>query len=196
MSGRCDASSKWLIEHLGEAIPRLCGLTGVRSCKAVHSERVRLGQLPNGPIEAVLEGDPESRLFLVEMAAFPEPRVVQQHARGATPGYVDRGIVPEVVAVVLHRRGRRPVPPQWSKSSRFQSTEIAIRWRIVELWKLSAEKLLAREDPGLVPWSVPCSFDGSPEPLFRRCREIIDRRARGRTRGPARRHTAAGQLPR
>jgi hypothetical protein len=58
---------------------------------------------------------------------------------------------------------------------------VEVQWRIVELWKVPAEELLAAGDPGLmrVPSRrlgvVPLSrFSGRPEPVLRRCREVIE----------------------
>jgi hypothetical protein len=61
-------------------------------------------------------------------------------------------------------------------------TEVAVQWRLVELWKVPAEILLATADPGLMPWAPLTRFAGPPEPVVRRCREIIDRSARGTER--------------
>ena len=43
--------------------------------------------------------------------------------------------------------------------------------------------MLATEDIGLVPWALLGRYQGEPEPLFRRCREIIDAKASDDERG-------------
>jgi hypothetical protein len=50
-------------------------------------------------------------------------------------------------------------------------------WKVIELWTLPAEDLLAAEDVGLIPWVPLTRFDGPPEPIFRECRARIDRDA-------------------
>jgi hypothetical protein len=45
---RYDRSSKWLLEHHGDSLLRLGGLTGVTSCRAVQTEVVQPRQLPDG----------------------------------------------------------------------------------------------------------------------------------------------------
>ena len=50
-------------------------------------------------------------------------------------------------------------------------------WRVIELWTIPAEKLLAAGDVGMIPW-VPLSYiDGPPEPVLRECRARIDAQA-------------------
>ncbi len=50
-------------------------------------------------------------------------------------------------------------------------------WRVVNLWRLPAADLLATDEPGLAPWATVARWDGPPEALFRRCRDLIDRKA-------------------
>jgi hypothetical protein len=57
--------------------------------------------------------------------------------------------------------------------SPLDTSELRLRWRIVELWTLPAEELLATEDPGVMPWVPLTRFEGPPEPIFRRCSEVI-----------------------
>jgi hypothetical protein len=45
------------------------------------------------------------------------------------------------------------------------------------LWTIPAEQLLALNDLGLIPWLPLTQFDGPPESLLRRCRELIDQQA-------------------
>ena len=45
------------------------------------------------------------------------------------------------------------------------------------LFILEAEEPLSAGDVGLIPWLPQVHFDGPPEPIFRQCRERIDRDA-------------------
>src|SRR5262249_16201738 len=47
--------------------------------------------------------------------------------------------------------------------------------KVVELWLLPAEDLLAAADVGLMPWVSLAQFEGPPEPVLERCQERIDR---------------------
>jgi len=52
-----------------------------------------------------------------------------------------------------------------------------VRWKVVELWSIPAEKLLDAHDIGLIPWVPLTQFDGPPEPIFQQCRTRIDEQA-------------------
>jgi hypothetical protein len=75
MRFRYDKSSKWLIEHHGDAILRLAGLTNIQSWKPLQAELVQPRQLPDGLLEARLSGRPRTDLFLIEISTYPQNRV-------------------------------------------------------------------------------------------------------------------------
>jgi hypothetical protein len=78
---------------------------------------------------------------------------------------------------VLHPKGNYEAPEEVELASPLGLSRCTIRWKVVELWTLSAEDLLQAGDVGLVPWVPLAKFDGPPEQVVRRCREIIDRAA-------------------
>jgi len=123
-----DRSSKWLIEHHGASLLRLAGFGPARSCKALHAEVVQPGQLPDGLLEAHLEGAEGPRLFLVEIATYPETRTIRQLARDALLTYLDRELLPEVVALVLHPRGRLRVARGMETASPSGETRLELTW--------------------------------------------------------------------
>jgi hypothetical protein len=92
--------------------------------------------------------------------------------------YLDRQVLPEVLVVVLHPKGQLQVADTLALASPRDWTRWQASWRVVELWKLPAEDLLAAQDPGLVPWIPLMNFSGPPEPVLRQCREIINQKAR------------------
>jgi hypothetical protein len=55
---------------------------------------------------------------------------------------------------------------------------LVCRWKVVELWELAADDLLAAGDVGLVPWVPLTRFQGPPAPLLEECRRRIDKQAR------------------
>ncbi|WP_165227363.1 hypothetical protein [Aquisphaera insulae] len=172
-----DKSSKWLIQHHGGAILRLAGVSGIVRWKALQSEVVQPRALPDSLVEALLAGASDPRLFVLEMATYPEPRVVEQAVRDAALVYLDRGELPEVIVVVLSPKGRYRVPRQAEILSGWGRTIWNLRWHVVELWTIPAEDLLAAPEIGAVPWALLGRIDGPPEPFFRRCRARIDREA-------------------
>jgi hypothetical protein len=172
-----DKSSKWLIEHHGDAILWLAGVRGVETCKALHAEVVQPQQLPDGILEVTLTGQEEKALFVVELATFPEARLLEQVSRDLALVYLDRGVVPEVVSVVLHPKGAYRVSGSLDLCSRQGLTRWQVNWRVVELWTVPAADLLAANDVGLIPW-VPLAAPGDdPRAVLQECRTRIDRQA-------------------
>lgn len=101
-----DKASKWLIQHYGDAILRIGGVTNLVSWKPIQAELVQPGQLPDGLIEAQLAGEPKPRPFILELATYPEERLHDQLTRDMLMVLLDRGVLPDALALVLHPRGR------------------------------------------------------------------------------------------
>lgn len=173
--GEYDRSSKWLIQHHGDSILKLAGVGNITSWRALQAEVVQPGQLPDGVIEVRHADDDEPTLYVVEIATYPERRVQDQLLRDALLVFLDRRVLPEVVALVLHPKGFFRPPATLTLRSPRAWTEVNVRWRVVELWTLPAEELLATNDPGLMPWVPLTQIHGPARPVFERCRAIIDR---------------------
>jgi predicted transcriptional regulator len=182
-----DNSSKWLIEHHGGALLRLSGISGFTSWRTAHTQRTHPTQMPDGLLEVIFPEHPEPDLFVLEVATFPERRAEEQAARDAALVWLDRGVVPDVVTLVLHPKGKVRVSGQWQSSSRRGAARLAFTWTVVEMWTLSAENLLALNDVGLIPWVPLAQTERPPEALLRQCRERIEQQAK-----PALCHTATG----
>ncbi len=89
--------------------------------------------------------------------------------------WLGRQVLPEVVVLFLYPRGN-VVPVECVKlNSRQGCTTLDASWRIVKLWEVPAEDLLATGDVGVVPWVPLAKFDGPPEPIIRECRGLIDK---------------------
>ena len=180
--GDYDRSSKWLIQHYGKSLLRLAGFETIEEWRAVQAEVVQPTQLPDGLIEARLAGQETPAPFVVEIATYPETRTYRQLARDGFLVYLDRDELPEILVVLLHPRGDLRVTDSFEINSKLKLTKVSLQWRVVELWNLDAEELLATNDPGLMPWVSLTKFDGPPEPVLKRCRRIIDERARAEER--------------
>jgi predicted transposase YdaD len=175
-----DKSSKWLIQHHGDSLLRLAGIGRLSSWRPLQAEVVQPRQLPDGLLEARLEGRGKDDLFLLEIATYPEARAHEQLLRDLTMVHLARRRLPEVVMIILCRRGKVKVESSWEVSSPLRLTSLRTSWRIVELWKVPAAELMASGDVGLIPLVPLTAFDIPPDRLLRQCREQIDRRASSR----------------
>jgi hypothetical protein len=175
--GVYDRSSKWLIQHHGDAILQLAGIGDVESWRPLQAELVQPTQLPDGLIEAELAGRPIPLPFLIEVATYPEARVIEQAFRGLALAYLERRTLPELVVVVLSQRGNQTVPSSHELLSELGGTAFLARWRVVEMWRLSPTDLFSTENPGIFPLVPLTDVGPTPESVFRECRERIEREA-------------------
>jgi hypothetical protein len=171
--GVFDRSSKWLIERHGDALLRLAGMGGIVWWRALHSELVQTGQLPDGLLEVQFQGRQKTSLVVLEIATYPETRVEEQLLRDQLLVLLSRRILPNVLAVVLHPKGAYRVPLGAEFVSDLGWSRADLGWKVVEMWTLPASELLATGDPGLMPWVPLTQYDGPPEPIFHRCSEVI-----------------------
>jgi predicted transposase YdaD len=170
-----DRSSKWLLEHQGRGLAIVGGMSEVISCKSIQAEVVHPLKLPDGLLEVKQRGRSEPRLLLVEFCTYPESRTARQMLDDIMLVVQARKVLPEVLALVLCQKGAAQVLERHKETSDLGWTSIGGKWKVQELWKLSAEEMLAVPDIGVVPWVPLMAFDGPPEPLLRRCRDRIDR---------------------
>jgi hypothetical protein len=173
-----DRGSKRLIEHQGNAILLLAGITGVRSWRPAAAELVAPRQLPDGLLEVTFEGQQQPDLFLLEIATYPERRTDRQARDDVLLVLLDRGVLPEMLTVVLRQKGQLTVSGEAEQTSRLGFTRVGFKSEVLELWTVQAERLLAAGDVGVVPWLLLTAFEGPPEEMARLCRERIDRDAK------------------
>jgi hypothetical protein len=172
-----DKSSKYLVQQHGKGILFLGGARGVRLCRAMQAELVQPRRLPDGLLEVFFHGRQKPVRVLIEVATYPEKRVLEQALDDLTLATVQFRQPPELLIVVLQPRGRFRVPRRHERQSRLGWSSLAGGWNVVELWTLAAEDLLAAGDVGVVPWVPLARFDGPPEELLDRCRERIEAQA-------------------
>jgi hypothetical protein len=172
-----DKGSKWLIQHHGDAILRLAGIRGIVSWKPLQAEPVHPRRLPDGLIEVRRRGKPRPVLFALEVSTYPYRRLAKLAADDALLIYLERGSVPEVVAMALRPLGKGPVPHERVVRSEEGTTRIHVQWKVLELWKIPVVDLLAAGDVGLIPLVPLAHFDGPLEPILLECRERIERDA-------------------
>ena len=169
-----DRGSKWLIQHRGDAILRLGGVRNIRAWRSLQSEVVQPKQMPDGVLEVEVEGQTEPDLYVIEIATYPESRNPEQLLRDTAMVYLARRVLPEVMVLVLRPKGKKRVVSTQKLTSRQGWTHWQASVRVVELWKVLAEELLATNDVGLVPWVPLTNFEGPPEAILQKCRERID----------------------
>ena len=114
-------------------------------------------------------------LVLVEVATYPEKRIVGQMQDGIRLVRQVHGVLPDAVVLCLCPRGMYRVPAKVEDTSSLGWTSEALAWKVVELWTLSAEALLAAPNVGVVPWATAAHYDGPPEILLQRCRDRLER---------------------
>jgi hypothetical protein len=172
-----DKSSKWLIQHHGDSILRLGGVREIVSWRALQAELIQPRRLPDGLIEAQLEGQVSPDPFVVEIFTYPDARAVHQALEDALQVYLDRKVLPEVLVVFLHPKGKLKIAGTATLRSNQGFTELNASWKIVRLWKVPVDELLELGDVGLIPWVPLARFDGPAEPILQRCRARIDQGA-------------------
>ena len=172
-----DRSTKWLLQHHGDSILRLGGVGPVESWRALQADIVHPRRLPDGLLEVTLAGRTVPDLFLVEIATYAERRVPDQLADDIALVLLERRMLPEVLTVVLHTRGNARVGDSHELRSRLGWTRLAVAWRVVELWNVPAEQLLAVNDIGLIPWVPLAQFSDPPAVMLQECRRRIDQQS-------------------
>ncbi|MBY0521836.1 MAG: hypothetical protein K2R98_00470 [Gemmataceae bacterium] len=168
-----------MVEHFGAVLLRLAGVMEIASCRAAPPEVVLPRQLPDGLLEVHFTGQSDPDWFLVEIATDPGRRASEQAMRDAMSFWLARRVLPEVVTLVLRPKGTYQIPRTVAFESRLNFTRLELRWRVIELWTLSAEQLVAAQEVGLVPWVPLARFDGPAEPILQQCRALIDQKTTG-----------------
>jgi hypothetical protein len=173
-----DRSGKWMVTHHGDSLLRLAGMKNLRAWRPGPAEVLTPLQAPDGFLEVFLDNDPQPSPVLIEIATYPEHRAADQSLFDALSVLLARRQVPDVLTVVLHPKGQIRLAGSHQRASRQAWTSVAVAWRVLELWTLAAEELLAANDVGLIPWVPLTTFAGPPEELLRQCRERIDQQAK------------------
>lgn len=168
-----DRAAKWIVTHHGDTLLRLGGITGFTRWKPLQSEVVAPRRLPDGLLEVRFPNDPEPTLVLVEIETYPDNSADAQVLDDLMLIAVDRGVVPEVVSLVLKPKGNLTVTGRAERASRRGGTTLGGAWSVVRLWELDAEELFAVGDVGLVPWIPLARSSQPPEQLLARCRDQL-----------------------
>jgi hypothetical protein len=169
-----DKSSKWYIQHHGNSILWMAGVQNIAAWTPLQAELVLPRQLPDGVLSVLEHGQTKPDIYILEIATYPDARVPSQAVRDTALGLLERGVLPEVLVLFLHKKGNVAAASSVELKSRKGFTRMKLWWRAVKLWELPAEELLTAGDVGLVPWVPLAKLSGPPEPIIRRCRARID----------------------
>lgn len=169
-----DRGSKWLLEHHGDSVLRLAGITGFSSWRPAPTELVHPLESPDGVLEVFFPGRDEPDPVIVEIATYPERRVNDQMARDAMVVLLGRRVLPTLLTIVLHPKGNLRVTGDHAWTCPQGRTRLGLQWQVIELWTLAAGDLLAAADVGLIPLVPLTHIDGPPDVVFRQCRQRID----------------------
>lgn len=172
-----DPSSKLVIAHFSGAILKLAGHRGVTRSEPIGGELVQTRQLPDGLVQVRYADRPAPAYALIEIGTYPEKRMVTQLARGSAMTWLHRRQWPDAVGMVLAPRGRYRVADHLEMHGPTGVAFGHFGWKVIELWTLPAEQLLADGDLGMVPWVPLAQYSGDAEALLRECRRRIDRQA-------------------
>ncbi len=141
--------------------------------EAAPSRTVAPRRTPDGLIEVRFPGDPQPALVLVEIETYPDADNDRQVLDDLMVLALDRGAVPEVVSLVLKPKGHLVTTGRSERVGPRGRTRVSGSWPVVRLWELSADDLLAMNDPGVIPWVPLTKSDAPPESLMATCRERI-----------------------
>ena len=127
-----DISGKWLIQHHGDSILRLGKVRDIVSWRPLQAEVVHPGRLPDGLLEVQIAGQPRPDLFLLELQTYPDKGLAEQVLRNQMLVYLEWGVLPEALALILHPkpRGQFRVPAEMGLQSRLGFSELRARWRV------------------------------------------------------------------
>lgn len=174
-----DRSGKWLLEHHGDSLLRLAGITGFRAWRPAPTELVHPLESPDGVLEIFFPGRTEPDPVIVEIATYPERRVNEQMARDAMVVLLGRRVLPTLLTVVLHPKGNLRLTGDHAWACPQGRTRLGLQWQVIELWTLAAGDLLAAADVGLMPLVPLTRIDGPPDVVLRQCRQRIDQAPEG-----------------
>ncbi|MBW3595839.1 MAG: DUF4351 domain-containing protein [Planctomycetes bacterium] len=171
-----DRSSKWLIQHHGDSILRLASITS--SAGAQHKRRsCSRGSFPMDCWTCACAARIRTTCFYGKLRHFRSGGQPTNLVRDTMIVCLDRHELPEVIVLVLRPKGRYRIPTQSRLRSRRGYSSCTVRWTVIELWRLPAEKLLEAGDVGLTPWVMLADSALPPAKLAQRCRTAIEEQA-------------------
>jgi hypothetical protein len=128
-----DKCSKWLIRHHADSILRLAGVHDIASWKPLQAELVMARRLPDGLIEVHHRGEREPSSYIIEVATYPETCLAEQILDDTAAFRLVRRMLPEVVVLFLHPKGKIEAAGSAEIRSRRGFTSWNVGWRAIRL---------------------------------------------------------------
>ena len=158
---RKDRSANWIIERHGGSVLRLANITNFTSWQAAATVMSFPKQIPDGLLDVTFPDRSSPDPFLIEVETDPGADIAEQLRRDAAMVLLARGVLPDILLLVLARKGKLSMPEDQTIRSAHGLAELHLRIRVVNLWTLSANELLAAHDVGLIPWVPLTDYTGS-----------------------------------
>jgi hypothetical protein len=158
---RKDRSASWIIERHGDSLLRLAKVSGFTSWKASSTVMSFPKQMPDGLLDVTFPNRSGPDPFLIEIETYPDQETSAQLRDDAAMVLLTRGVLPDILLIVLHPKGNLVVSPEQVLASAHGLSELRLRIHVVNLWTVPAAELLAANDVGLIPWVPLADFTGS-----------------------------------
>ncbi len=146
-----DKSERWLLTQQAGSILKLAGIYGFTSWTVEESSLVAPRRLPDGMVSVVFPDRPEPVPFLIEIESYSNADADRQMHEALLLARLELGVIPEGICVILSPKGRVRVREKLQVASACGLSKVSATCKVIEVWKLKAEDLLARNDLGLIP---------------------------------------------
>jgi hypothetical protein len=180
---RKDRSASWIIESHGDSLLRLAKIPVFTSWRAGSTVMSFPKQVPDGLLEVTFPNRSEPDPFLIEIETFPNSDTAGQLLDDAAMVLLTRGVLPDILLVVLCPKGNLSISPQQIISSAHGLSDLRLKVHVINLWTVPTSELLAANDVGLIPWAPLTDYAGTPESLLQTCRDRIEQQAAPKEKG-------------
>ena len=107
---RKDRSANWMLEHHAGSLLRLSGITNFTACRAASNVIAYPKRIPDGLIDVMFADRVEAVPFLLEIESYPDSDCLRQLREDAAIVLLSRGVLPDILLVVLAPKGNLIVP--------------------------------------------------------------------------------------
>lgn len=170
-----DPGAKWLLglEPL-ESLWYLAGLTNLVECRPLQPDTLVSRRTPDRVFEVRLAGSQHPSLLLVEVSAYPHEGLSKQMEDSILSIRLAYDQTPDALSIV-----QRPLVSERFSESRTDVgamglTSVQTSWKMIQMWEIDAEWLLATKNPTLLPWAVLARRQISLDSLLERIRGLAE----------------------
>jgi hypothetical protein len=171
-----------MIAHHSPGLLRLAGLEDLRTARPAHARLTMPQAIPDGLLDVTFTDQKEPCPVLVEIETYPDATTADQLINDMDLARMALGVLPETILIVLCPRGQQKQASWCRRRSLRGFSRTRHEWKVVELWKVPAERLLSLSEPGLIPLLVLTKTDQTLETVVEQCRERIERQAKASER--------------